>query len=112
MYKQLAKAICIIKGDYQSPDMVPTFELLDTDPNQLAVYMITQGLYKGTQYRVGRVGFAPEGDGFRLSFTTDVIKHPWWGKIKDSDEDFTQIAGNILCSVMQSSGDPGQFLVM
>lgn len=111
MYKQLAKAFCIITGGYLPPNMVPKFELLDPDPDQLAVYHITEGLYKGTQYRVGRVQFVPEGDSFRLSFTTDIIKHPWWGNIKDNDKDFDQISGNILRAVM-SSCDPSQFLVM
>lgn len=111
MHKNLAKLICIVKGDYQSPDVIPQYELLDLNPDQLAVYHIKEGLYKGTQYRCGKVSFMPDGNTFKLSFTTDIIKHPWWGKIKDDDMDFTQITGNILSEIM-NSGDYSQFLVL
>lgn len=113
MHKRLASLVCILKGDFQSPDVVPEFELIDPGPDQLAVFHIKQGLYKGTQYRVGRVTFVPKGDGFALSYVIDIINHPWWGKIKDSDKDFTMISGNILKSVMERNADDyGNFLVM
>ncbi|AVO22883.1 hypothetical protein HWB57_gp043 [Erwinia phage vB_EamM-Bue1] len=113
MRRKIAKLLCILKGDYSSPDVVPKYELIDAGEDQLSIFHITEGLYKGTQYRVGRVAFVPEGDDFKLSFVTDIIKHPYWGKIKDSDQEFDQISGNILRVMMSSNaGDYGKFLVM
>jgi len=117
MHKQLAKAICIIKGDYQSPDLMPEYEVIDMGEDQISIIHITNGLYKGTQYRCGKVGFIPDGDEVCLSFTTDIIKHPWWGNIKDLDQDFTKISGNVLRAIINkivNSADVeyNKFLVM
>lgn len=113
MWKPVAKLVHLLRGDIASPLVTPKYRFIDVATDQLSIVEITNGLYGGTQLRYGEVGFIPEGDSFKLRFKTEIITHPWWGKIKDSDDDFTVISGNILREmIMLGADEPGKFLVM
>ncbi len=91
-----------IAGGVSSP---VNYKIIDPGSDQLAIIEITEGKFRGVQFRIGKVGVHLDNGEPRLSFTTDILKKPWrllFVNLKENDL-FTVVSGDILVDLIQQN---------
>jgi hypothetical protein len=68
------------------------------DLSETDIITVSEGKYKGTDFQFGAVSLEEdeENDRLRLSFDYNILDSP----IEVVDEEFTQVAGDILASIL------------